>query len=685
MKIALDWIADYLSPTPSASVVADALMNAGLPIESIADAAGVKGPTKVLDVEVTSNRTDCFCHVGLARELSALCGGNFSPPKVTLQESATPAASLTSVEIEDPAACLYYSARIIRNVKVGPSPDWLRVRLESIGLRPVNNIVDVTNFVLMELGQPLHAFDFDALAGKRIIARRATKGEKIQAIDGHEYPLEPHMLVIADTQNAVAIAGVMGGKASEVNEKTANVLLESARFDPLVIRTASRALGLKSDSSYRFERGIDPAMAEFASRRAAQLILQIAGGELAQGAATAGTVGIKPLQVSMRFKRFRDLVGIPISCDRAMAILSALGFAPWNDEGDLPGPEDDVLCARVPSHRLDVEREVDLIEEIARVHGYHNIPTLDRVTHAVKPESPREKAIAALRRAMTEAGFSEAVTLTFISEDQAAPFLSDPAATHIHPQHAGWKSDVLRPSLLPSLLAARRTNQYAGLPDAHLFETAATFVQAGDAKSPPTETRSLAAVAGDLSALTALLPLLADRLNPAAKFWIEPADFPFFTRGAAGQIMLECNGSKTTLGRAGLFTADLQKDYDLRHPAAGIELQLEPLLALFLPVRRAAALPRFPGVKRDLSVVVEEAVRWADIKAALAAAKLACLERVDFVTTFRNAQVGAGKKSLTLALDFRDPARTLTSDEVDAQVKSAIDTLAQKFQATLRA
>ena len=690
MKIALDWIAEYLSPTPAAAVAADALMNAGLPIESIAEALGAKGPTQVLDVEVTSNRTDCFCHVGLARELSALLGGTFSSPQIAIAESSTPAASLTRVEIQDLAGCPYYSARILRNVKVGPSPEWLRRRLEAIGLRPINNVVDITNYVLMELGQPLHAFDYDQLAEKRIVVRRAAKGEKILAIDGKEYPLEPHMLVIADALNPVAIAGVMGGKLTEVTEKTTNILLESAHFEPLSVRTTSRALGLKSDASFRFERGIDPTMAEASSRRAAQLTLQLAGGELALGVVAAGAVREKNAQVSMRLKRFQEVIGISLAPARAIAILTALGFSPRAEDGTSARADHELIHTRVPPHRLDVDREIDLIEEVARVHGYGQVPTLDRVTHAVTPESVREKALRTLRGALVEAGFSEAVTVTFIPEDQARPF--DGGATLIHPQHAGWKADVLRPSLLPSLLAVRRTNQYAGIPDAHLFETASTFLQQGDAVArPPQERRTLAAVAGDVATLTGLVRLVVERLNPKAKISTQPADFPFYVRGAAAEVLLHTPAGKNgggAIGNVGLFSPDLQKKYDLRHAVAGVELDLEALLAVFEPLRRAAPVPRFPGITRDLSIVVAEATRWADIRAALQAANLACLdpeEGIAFVTTFRNAQVGAGKKSLTLTLHFRDPARTLTSEEVDLQVKLAVETLTGKFAAALRA
>ncbi len=235
------------------------------------------------------------------------------------------------MEVQDAAGCPYYSARVIRNVKVGPSPEWLGKRLESIGLRSINNVVDVTNFVLMELGQPLHAFDLDTLAEQADRGAAGARGEKMLAIDGQEYALEPSMLVIADAQRPVAIAGVMGGKGTEVTEKTTTVLLESARFEPLTIRTTSRALGLKSDSSYRFERGIDPTMAEFASVRAAQLILQVAGGEVVPGAVIVGAAGVKPLPVSMRVKRFEQIMGITVSEERVQSILNALGFSPWVD------------------------------------------------------------------------------------------------------------------------------------------------------------------------------------------------------------------------------------------------------------------------------------------------------------------------------------------------------------------
>src|SRR5258706_3112097 len=306
MKTSLAWLLDFLPGQPlNAEAVAEALTHGGLPVESIER----HGDDTVVDVEVTSNRGDCLSHVGIARELSALMNRPFkySPPSAA--ESATPASSATSVQIEARELCPYYTARIIRNVKIGPSPQWMVKRLEAIGVRAINNVVDVTNYVMFELGQPLHAFDFEKLAGRKIIVREARAGEKIVSIDGRERILRPGMLVIADGQRPVALAGVMGGADSEVSNSTMNILLESARFDPLSVRKTARALAMKSDSSYRFERGLDPMLAERASLRAAQLILQTAGGELLAGMVAAGASGYQPKRLTLRLARLRQLLG----------------------------------------------------------------------------------------------------------------------------------------------------------------------------------------------------------------------------------------------------------------------------------------------------------------------------------------------------------------------------------------
>jgi len=674
MKIALDWIAEYLDQPVVAAVAQDALMNAGLPIESITEC----GSTTVLDVEVTSNRSDCLSHVGLARELAALLPVKFHAPQPHAAATGPAAQTLTSVAVEDPAGCPFYSARVIQGVTVGPSPDWLVRRLESVGLRTVNNVVDITNFVLLELGQPLHAFDFDTLQEKRIVVRRAREGETIISIDGRKQTLTPAMLVIADAQNPVALAGVMGGKATEVTAVTTNILLEAARFDPLTIRNTARTLAMGSDSSFRFERGIDPEMAEKASLRAAQLILELAGGTLATGVVSVGAAPGTLPAVQVRIARISQVLGFPVPLDRILAILTALGFAPHM--------VDDVIRCRVPSHRLDISREIDLIEEVARVYGYGNIPTQHLVSHGIFPVTNAEKATRALRQAVLGAGFNETITVTFVDEAEARLFLPAACGTPVRVSDAVRKgSNVVRPSLLPSLLQVRRTNQNTGIPTARLFEQAQVFWQQGGVETPPVEQPMLALVGNSVSEIHGVLDLLAARLGPEVQLRAAPQDFPWFAPGASAAIELRAGGTARLIGGFGQFRQGIAKHYDLRHDVAGAQLLWAPLLEAFVPIRQAKPLPTTPSVRRDLSVVVAEAVRWADIHAVLAQAQLPFVESIEFVVTFRHPHIGADKKSLTLALEFRDPASTLRSEQVDTHMQTALELLTRHCGATLRA
>ncbi len=675
MKMALDWVAEYLDRPVLANEAHDALMNAGLPIESIDDV----GATQVLDVEVTSNRSDCLSYVGLARELAALLPVKYRMPQTAARQTGPAVEILTSVNLEDSKGCPYYSARIIQDVKVGPSPDWLVRRLESVGLRSVNNIVDVTNYVLLELGQPLHAFDFDTLHEKRIVVRKARDGETIVSIDGKKQMLTSSMLVIADAKNPVAIAGVMGGKSTEVTAATTNVLLESARFDPLTIRSTARALALGSDSSFRFERGIDPAMAEKASVRAAQLISEVAGGTIATGVVIAGSNAKSPINIPVRMARIAQVLGFQIPLERITAILTALGFSP-QDSGH-------VIHCTVPSHRLDVEWEIDLIEEVARVHGYGNIPAQHVMTHPVFPETIPEKAGRAIRQAVLAAGFNETITVAFVDEAEAKLFLPEAIGTPIRVSDAVRKaSNVVRPSLLPSLLQVRRTNQNTGIPTARLWEHAQVLWQEGDAsKTPPTEQHVLALVGNSVNEVHGVLDLIAARLGPEVQLRAVPQDFHWFAKGASAAIHLISGCQELPIGCFGQFRQGIQKHYDLRHEVSGAELQWQPLLDAFVSIRQAKPLSTTQSVRRDLSVVVDEIVRWADIRAALVAAKLPFLEAIDFVGTFRHKNIGENKKSLTLTLEFRDPASTLRSEQVDAQMQAALEVLSRQFNAMIRA
>jgi len=463
MKTSLHWLSEYLPGDLSATAAADALTNGGFPVELIER----HGDDTVIDVEVTSNRGDCLSHLGVARELSALLNRPFKPLEFSAPETGPIATTLTSVTIESPL-CPRYLARVIRNVKVGPSPQWMVRRLEAVGVRAINNIVDVTNYVMLEMGQPLHAFDFDRLAGRRIIVRQARAGEKITSIDGHERILQPGMLVIADAQRPVALAGVMGGQESEVSGRTVNVLLESARFDPLSVRTTARTLAMKSDSSYRFERGIDPTLPHRAGLRAAQLILQTAAGELAAGVAEAGQSGYEPKKLTLRLARLKQVLGIELPPAEVMDALRRLQLS--------PKPAGDAIEVSIPSWRLDLNIEVDLVEEVARVVGYDKVPVRDEISIRLTAPEPTRVTLELIRSVLVAGGYNEAVTFSWVADALARDFAPPEAQDLLRAEHAVRKADgQLRPSLIPGLLEAIRRNESAGNIGVKLYEIGATF------------------------------------------------------------------------------------------------------------------------------------------------------------------------------------------------------------------
>ena len=404
MKISLEWLRDFLPQVPSAGAAADALTHGGLPVELIEP----HGDDTVIDVEVTSNRSDCLSHRGVARELAALLSIPFtSAGDRKLPAAAVETGSAVRAQIEATLLCPHYTALLIRGVKIGPSPDWLVRRLAAIGVRAVNNVVDVTNYVMFELGQPLHAFDFDRIGGGEIRVREAKAGETIVSLDGHERKLTPGMLVIADATRPVALAAVMGGRDSEVTDGTTNILLESARFDALSIRKTARSLSMKSDSSYRYERGIDPLLPKEAAVRAAELIGQLAGGQVAGPLVEAGASGYVPKQLALRSHRLQQVLGVEFDSAAVEEALTRDGLKPvqtatgWN--------------VSVPSARLDINLEIDLVEEVARLIGYGNIPIRDEISVRVAPADQRLKTIGAIRTSLAASGYSEAITLTFIT------------------------------------------------------------------------------------------------------------------------------------------------------------------------------------------------------------------------------------------------------------------------------
>jgi phenylalanyl-tRNA synthetase beta chain len=677
MKTSLNWLNACLDQPVTVDDVARLLPDVGFPIDSreaIADSANRHDVR--MEVEVTSNRGDCLSHVGLAREVAAAAMRTVKLPDCTPPVAvAERADAVVAVSSREQTLCPLYTARVIRGVKVGPSPAWLMDRLAAVGLRSVNNVVDVTNFVLFELGQPLHAFDLNKLRGKAIIVRRATKGEAFTAIDGTRHTLRDDMLVIADKEAPVAIAGVMGGLDSEVSGATTDIVLESAIFEPLCVRRAARALKLKSDSSYRFERGVDPMGVDLASRRAVKLIIELGGGTLCEGVIRIGAGAPTPRAIDMRIDRCNALLGIALPPAQMVDLLNRLGlFAKLNGG---------VITCVVPTYRLDLEREVDLIEEVARLHGLNQVPQRDRIAMTVRPVQPITLARRRMRETLIAHGYHETISQSFLAPKLGEPFLpagDEPVAV----SHEVRKGEgMLRPSVLPSLLACRKTNQDVGNAAVKLFETASCWSRRQGKIVERVTLSILTDVAGGISETLRGLAGAIEELNSAlggskAAVSLAPVDSPHHSIAADVKL----NG--VAIGRIGVLSDPLTKLFDLQTQVVLAELELPSLLALHPPSRQVGALPRFPGIERDLSVVVADEVNWSEIEKQVRETRPAMLEELRFVTTYRGKPIAAGRKSVTFRLVFRDPRATLRHDQVDPQVAAVVDRLKASVGAELR-
>lgn len=669
MKTSLEWLAsEFLSGPLTAEQAAEALTHGGLPVENIE----THDADRVIDVEVTSNRGDCLSQLGVARELSALLNLPLKPEPASFSSEGAVAAP-TSVRIEAPGLCPQYTARIIRGVKIGPSPQWMARRLEAVGIRPINNVVDVTNYVMWEMGQPLHAFDHDKLAEGRIIVREAKSGEKIISIDGHERALQPGMLVIADAHRPVAVAGVMGGLQSEVTDSTVNVLLESARFESLSVRRTARALAMQSESSYRFERQIDPTLPRRASLRATQLILETAGGEVDGPLVSAGDAAYQPRALTLRLTRLKQVLGVEFSAQEVVDALARLQLKPVLKDGQV-----DVT---VPSWRLDLNIEVDLVEEVARVIGYERIPMREEISIQVVPPSEEAMTIDTIRQALIGAGYFEAISVSFVSDALLCDFVPPEAKSLLRADPVVRRDNAhLRPSILPGLLESVRRNETVGTPGAKLFEIGSAFWigQSGAVD----ERRRIGLVGSpELREVRGTIETLLERLNPDRPVHVIPEDRPGYAKGACGRIQW---GDRAA-GYLGRIDRAVAEKLSLRElPAAG-ELELSVLLELAQQVKLLKPLPRFPAVRRDLSLVVAENIRFEQIDSTLRSLSLPDLEDLEYVTTYRGKPLEKGAKSVTVTLVFRSPTSTLTSEQVEESVQKAVEAARQGLGAALRA
>lgn len=672
MIVSKNWLAEYVDLKMSVDDLTDRLTMSGLNLEGVEEV----GDDLAIDLEVTSNRPDCLGHIGVAREVSVLFDTPLRIPDAEVPAGGSKVDEAVSVEIDCPDLCHEYHARLIKGVRIGDSPGWLRNRLATAGINSVNNVVDVTNYVMLECGQPLHAFDFDKLHEGRIIVRRSRKGEKITAIDQREYEPAEGACVIADADRAVAIAGVMGGLDTEISNATVNVLVETASFDPISVRTTARQLKLHSPSSFRFERRVDRHRADWASRRCCELILEVAGGELMDGSVVAGDAPVAGEPVALRFSQVERILGIKVPAAECVQILTRLGLT-------CVAETTESATFTAPSWRPDLTRECDLIEEVARIHGYDQIPDNATLPVVDTSRSRREQVGDVLRQLLSAFGFYEALTLSFVSEEQQKLFRPHGEVAVVAVSHSTRSlENQMRQSLVPSLLQCRRQNERHGTLNAELFEIAKVYLSAGEGKQEhEAEPTMLGIVSGrDFLSLKGIVESIVDRLVPAASLSAERSSLPEFPDGRGATLRL--NGR--LFGWLGQPSRKICEQLDLQEDVWVAELNVNILEELYEPVRHYVPLPKYPSISRDLNFVLKESVTWAHLSETVSSAGGELLDAVSFSDQYRGKGIDTACKSYVVSLRFLASDRTLTTEEVDAAVQNIVSVCEETLEAKLR-
>jgi len=671
MKISLEWLKEYVDYNGSVEQLEEIFTNVGFPVEGRQQV----GEDWMLDVEVTSNRPDCLGHIGLAREVSAVTGAAFRLPDVSFAEQGRDVREWTSVQNDTPQYCGRYTARIIDGVQTKLSPDWMRRRLETIGLRGINNVVDITNYVLMEIGQPLHSFDFARLREGRVVVRLAQAGEQMEMIDHSKIELKEDMLVIADAAAPVALAGVMGGLASEVGSETKTVLLESAHFAPLKIRRASRALTLASESSFRFERNVDMEMVEWASRRAAALLAELAGGKVAPGVIDVSPGADGRADVQIRMSRLKKLVGIDYDSEYVLGLFDRLGLKPRYDGND-------VITCTIPSWRGDLTREVDLIEEVVRIHGYGHVPTEPKIHITVKIADDHQRTRNKVATLLNGCGFFETINVSFV-EDQYLKLFAEEDFEPVRVKDLSRRSNnALRASLLGSLVHTRKRNQDTGNGRCDFYEIAAVHRPTDSGGELPQETIKLGLITdGDFRYLRGVIEAVVGGLDRTAQLKYAPAKVLWAEDGTGAELMI--NGQ--VIGQTGKACEKIIEVFDLNNDVCLTEIDFNYLVQLEGRTARLEPIMRFPAVTRDLSLILNEQVSWAQIEQTILSERIEDLRELQFVGIYRGAGVEQGRKSLTLSMVFRRADETLRHEQVDEYQEKILAILQEKFQAQLRA
>jgi len=709
MKILYDWLKEFVTVPFAPGELRERLSLAGIAVEGVSETSA--GP--LLDLDLTINRPDCLAHYGVAREVAALGRNELKPISVALPEGGESAARATRVEIECPDLCGRYTARILRGVKVQPSPDWLRRRLEALGQASINNVVDATNYVMLELGQPMHAYDLDLLAERRIIVRPARPGEKIRTLDGIERALSPDICVIADASRAVGIGGIMGGAETEIGFATRNVLLEAAWFDPISIRRASKALGLRTEASTRFERGADPEMAEMASRRCAGLIRELAGGEILAGVVDVYPARREPLALDLSRKELLRVMGADVPSGEIEAILAALGFAPrrGGEAHAVDSPLARWHCFQ-PSWRQDVTREVDLIEEVARHYGLDKFPPRLHASKQPAARLPHAEAQDRLRERLIGLGYREIVSIPLVNEEEDALFRPAGVVPARVANPLAEDASLLRSTGLVSMAHALAWNLNHGQRSLRLFEIGrayrlrdgapeeiriVTMGATGSAREKGIEESAREYVFADLKGDLDQIGDLAGGFewNGETLPWQHPARAATLLLASAGLRRMGnpkraewyVTVGSWVVGAAGQLAGRVAERFKLRQDVFLAEFSLEPFYDGYQQARAARKyqpISRFPAVERDFSLTLSDGTSFAAVREAIMSLGIAEIISIEAIDLFRGKHIPQGKFSLLVRVTFQSQEATLTEAQLSDFSSRIISALEQKLGAALR-
>jgi phenylalanyl-tRNA synthetase beta chain len=689
VKISYQWMKDYLDLSLPPEEIGRRLTLAGFEVENI----DWTGNDAILEVNVSANRPDALSFLGLAREIAIFLQKEVKYPPIEISEGKKNISNFISIKVEEPTLCFRYIARLIQGVKVGPSPEWLKQKVESVGLRSVNNIVDITNFVLMESGQPLHAFDFDKLKGKKIIVRKASSSEKLKALDGKEYQLDESILVIADAERPVALAGIIGGEETEVDDNTKNVLLESAYFERTGIRRSSKKLNIITESSFRFERGVDPLMVIGAAERATSLIQKIAGGTPAQGMYIFKSLQHPPFEpeITLRKKRIEEILSLNLSSVQIKEIFQKLNC--------LVKEAEESFLVKVPSFRSDLEEEIDLIEEIVRIIGYQEIPLSYPLTVPQMGKRVDSRLDKKIKHYLSSAGLNEVITYSFSSPEDLEKIklpLNSPQRQAIFLKNPlSRKAQLMRTQLLTSLLEVAFFNFNRGEKDIRIFEIGTVFYPPpSEVSKPAEEIKMLGALAMgyeeergwqtkrkkiDFFWLKGIVEGLLEKLNFSKVNFVRISDTSFHS-GQVAKIKVKQVG----VGKIGQLHPEVVTNYEMEGEIYYFELNLNQLYPLVDLKQTFKPLSKYPSVQRDLAVIADEKTPAAEIMELIKESGGEWVKKVSLFDFYQGPPIPKGKVNLAFSITYQNPKRTFKDEEINEKHKEIIEKITTQLPLQIR-